>query len=42
MNAAVLTMRCQEMKSVEDKRIYEKNSCGDLIQGLSLTLNAQE
>ena len=42
MNAAGLTMRCQEMKSVEGKRIYEKDSCGDLFQGLSLTLNDQE
>ena len=42
MNAAELTMRCQEMKSVEGKRIYEKDSCGNLIQGLSLIFNDQE
>ena len=35
-------MRYQEMKWVEGKRIYKNDSCGDLIQGLSLTLNDQE
>ena len=42
MNAAGLTMRCQKMKGIESKRIDAKDSCGDLIQGLSLTLNDQE
>ena len=30
------------MKSVDGKRIYDKDSCGDLIQNLSLILNDQE
>ena len=42
MIAAWRTMRYQEMKLVEDKSLYEKDSCGNLIKGLSLTLNDQE
>ena len=42
MNAAEGTMPCQEMKFVEGNKIYERDSCGDLIQSSCLTLNDQE
>ena len=35
-------MGCREMKWVEGKRIYKKNSCEDLIQNFSYALNDQE